>query len=59
MYYADGVGLAQIRDRLALYAERSGNRHLQPAPLLAQLADQGSGFSEWRQSQAGKGEKAA
>jgi 3-hydroxyacyl-CoA dehydrogenase len=44
MFYADQVGLAQIRDRLALYAQRSGDKTLEPAPLLARLAGEGKGF---------------
>src|SRR5947207_4288548 len=44
MFYADQVGLAQIRDRLAVYAQRSGDKTLEPAPLLARLAAEGKGF---------------
>jgi 3-hydroxyacyl-CoA dehydrogenase len=45
MYYADQVGLPTVRDRLAFYAERSGDAALQPAPLLKRLADAGAGFA--------------
>src|SRR6202022_2695955 len=45
MFYADGVGLARIRDRLAHYAERSGDASLKPAPLLPRLAGGGRGFA--------------
>jgi 3-hydroxyacyl-CoA dehydrogenase len=45
MFYADGVGLARIRDRLAHYAERSGDASLKPAPLLTRLAGEGQGFA--------------
>jgi 3-hydroxyacyl-CoA dehydrogenase len=45
MFYADQVGLAQIRDRLAIYAQRSGDKTLEPAPLLAKLAADGRGFA--------------
>jgi 3-hydroxyacyl-CoA dehydrogenase len=45
MFYADGVGLPRIRDRLAHYAERSGDASLKPAPLLTRLAGEGQGFA--------------
>ena len=45
MHYADAVGLARIRDRLAAFAERTGDATLRPAPLLAKLADEGKGFA--------------
>ena len=32
-------------DRLALYAKRSGDKSLEPAPLLAKLAAEGRGFA--------------
>jgi 3-hydroxyacyl-CoA dehydrogenase len=38
MYYADGVGLAYIRDRLAAFAARANDPRLEPAPLLKRLA---------------------
>ncbi|MFZ3237677.1 MAG: 3-hydroxyacyl-CoA dehydrogenase NAD-binding domain-containing protein [Stellaceae bacterium] len=45
MYYADRLGLRHVCDRLALYAERSGDESLRPAPLLERLAREGSGFA--------------
>jgi 3-hydroxyacyl-CoA dehydrogenase len=45
MYYADHLGLAHIRDRLTLYAERSGDETLRPAQLLQRLVEQGQGFA--------------
>jgi 3-hydroxyacyl-CoA dehydrogenase len=45
MYYADQLGLAHIRDRLALYAERSGDETLAPAVRLRRLAAEGRGFA--------------
>jgi len=45
MFYGDTVGLPHIRDRLAIYAERSGDKSLEPAPLLARLAGEGKGFA--------------
>jgi 3-hydroxyacyl-CoA dehydrogenase len=47
MFYADLVGLPHIRDRLALYAQRSGDKSLQPAPLLTKLAAEGRGFASF------------
>jgi 3-hydroxyacyl-CoA dehydrogenase len=44
MYYADRVGLAHIRDRLTLYAERSRDSTLQPAARLSRLAAENCGF---------------
>ena len=49
MHYADQVGLARIRDRLADFAKRFNEPALAPAPLLARLADEGRGFAEWKQ----------
>src|SRR6202043_4214491 len=37
MYYADQLGLAHLRDRLSLYAERSGDETLRPAALISRL----------------------
>jgi hypothetical protein len=45
MFYADRVGLAQIRDKLAEMAARAKDERLAPAPLLARLADKGRGFA--------------
>jgi 3-hydroxyacyl-CoA dehydrogenase len=44
MFYADHIGLPYIRDRLTEFAKRSGNKNLEPAPLLKQLADEGRRF---------------
>jgi 3-hydroxyacyl-CoA dehydrogenase len=45
MYYADQLGLPHIRDRLALYAERSGDETLRPAVRIRRLAAEGRGFA--------------
>jgi 3-hydroxyacyl-CoA dehydrogenase len=45
MHYADLLGLALIRDRLAFYADRSRDETLRPAPLLQRLATEGRGFA--------------
>jgi 3-hydroxyacyl-CoA dehydrogenase len=50
MFYADTVGLGHIRERLAEFAARSGNRALEPAPLLRRLADEGRGFGSLSRS---------
>ena len=42
MFYADHLGLQYIRDQLTLYAGRSGDARLKPAPLLMRLAEGGS-----------------
>lgn len=47
MFYADQVGLKHVRNRLAHYAEASGNAALKPAPLLDRLADEGSTFAAY------------
>ena len=44
MYYADQLGLAHVRDRLTLYAERSGDETLRPAVRIRRLAAEGRGF---------------
>jgi 3-hydroxyacyl-CoA dehydrogenase len=44
MYYADQLGLGHVRDRLAHYAERSGDESLQPAALISCLVAEGRGF---------------
>jgi 3-hydroxyacyl-CoA dehydrogenase len=44
MYYADQLGLGHVRDRLAHYAEHSGDESLRPAALISRLAAEGRGF---------------
>jgi 3-hydroxyacyl-CoA dehydrogenase len=45
MYYAERIGLAHVRDRLAGLAEKTGDDRHRPAPLLASLAAAGEGFA--------------
>jgi len=45
MHYADGVGLAYIRDRLMAFAHTTGDDRHRPAPLLEELAAAGKGFA--------------
>jgi 3-hydroxyacyl-CoA dehydrogenase len=46
MWYADTVGLKQVRDRIREFHEKHGG-FWEPAPLLAVLADQGETFAAW------------
>ncbi|MGH7034289.1 MAG: 3-hydroxyacyl-CoA dehydrogenase NAD-binding domain-containing protein [Stellaceae bacterium] len=48
MRYADETGLGAICDRLAQSARRFDDDGLAPAPLLARLAREGKGFTEFR-----------
>ena len=45
MYHADRLGLAHLRDRLTIYAERSGDETLRPATRISRLAAEGRGFA--------------
>jgi 3-hydroxyacyl-CoA dehydrogenase len=45
MFYADRVGLAAIREKLADMAARSRDERLEPAPLLARLGGERRGFA--------------
>jgi 3-hydroxyacyl-CoA dehydrogenase len=47
MYYADHVGLAYVRDQLANYAKVSGNKSLEPSPLLTRLATEKGTFASF------------
>ena len=47
MYYADHVGLAYVRDQLANYAKASGNKSLEPSPLLTRLAGENGSFASF------------
>jgi 3-hydroxyacyl-CoA dehydrogenase len=44
MWYADTVGLKQVRDRIAEFHQKHGE-FWEPAPLLAKLADEGETFA--------------
>jgi 3-hydroxyacyl-CoA dehydrogenase len=48
MHWADTVGLAKIRDALAGYAKLTGEKSLEPAPLLVKLAADGKGFGSFK-----------
>ncbi|TDH64040.1 3-hydroxyacyl-CoA dehydrogenase [Dankookia rubra] len=45
MFFADRLGLKAVRDKLAHYAEATGDRNLQPAALIEQLAKEGGSFA--------------
>jgi 3-hydroxyacyl-CoA dehydrogenase len=45
MFYADRIGLAAIRDRLADFAKQTGDPRHQPCALLARLAAEGRDFA--------------
>ncbi len=44
MFWADGIGLRVIRDRMAEFRKQTGDDFWTPAPLLGRLADAGKGF---------------
>jgi len=44
MFYANLVGLPTVRDKLTQFAAATGDKSLEPAPLLLRLADSGQGF---------------
>ena len=45
MFWADRMGLKAVRDKLAHYAEVTGDPNLKPATLIETLADQGGSFA--------------
>ncbi len=45
MFWADRMGLKQVRDKLAHYAEATGDPNLRPAPLVERLAAEGGSFA--------------
>jgi 3-hydroxyacyl-CoA dehydrogenase len=52
MFYADQVGLPEVRDKLTLFARETGNSALEPAPLLRTLAAEGKGFASLNEKKA-------
>jgi len=44
MFWADGIGLRAVRDRMLAYKKESGDAFWTPAPLLDRLAEAGKGF---------------
>lgn len=47
MWYADTIGLAAVYQRVCQFHEQHG-AHWTPAPLLANLAQSGKTFAEWK-----------
>ena len=47
MFYADTVGLKNVRDAMLKYKERYGDLYWTPAPLLDRLANEGKTFEQW------------
>ena len=45
MFWADRMGLAQVRDRLSHYAEATNDTNLRPAPLIERLAAGNGSFA--------------
>jgi 3-hydroxyacyl-CoA dehydrogenase len=45
MFWADSQGLATVRDKLAHYAEATGDANLKPAALIEKLAAEGGTFA--------------
>jgi 3-hydroxyacyl-CoA dehydrogenase len=45
MFFADRLGLKAVRDKLAHYAEATGDKNLQPAALIETLAKEGGSFA--------------
>ena len=45
MFWADTLGLKTVRDRLAMYAEATGDPNLTPAALIEELAAKGGTFA--------------
>ena len=51
MFYADSVGLAQIRDRLVALQAQHGD-FFRPAALLERMAREGRRFQDWEQTRS-------
>lgn len=47
MHFADAVGLAEVRARIAEFRERFGADNWPPAPLLDRLVEQDISLAEW------------
>ncbi|MCO6415756.1 3-hydroxyacyl-CoA dehydrogenase NAD-binding domain-containing protein [Siccirubricoccus sp. KC 17139] len=45
MFFADRLGLKAVRDKLAHYAEATGDANLKPAALIEKLAAEGGSFA--------------
>lgn len=47
MWYADTVGLKNVREAMLKYRKRYGDLYWTPAPLLEELANSGKTFDQW------------
>ncbi len=45
MWWGDRIGLRAVRDKLARYAEATGDANMQPAALIERLAKEGGSFA--------------
>jgi 3-hydroxyacyl-CoA dehydrogenase len=45
MFWADRMGLKNVRDRLAHYAEATGDTNLRPCALIEKLATENGTFA--------------
>ena len=52
MFWADRMGLKAVRDKLAHYAEATGDANLKPAALIEKLAADGGTFAAMAQKKA-------
>jgi len=52
MFYADQIGLAEVRDKLKIFAQEAGDPTLEPAPLLLKLSAEGRGFASLNEKKA-------
>jgi 3-hydroxyacyl-CoA dehydrogenase len=52
MFFADQTGLSRVAERLAAYADATGEESLRPAPLLARLARDGGTFGALKPGEA-------
>ena len=46
MFWADRMGLKAVRDKLAHYAEATGDRNMEPCALIEKLASEGGSFAK-------------
>ncbi|MDN3564036.1 3-hydroxyacyl-CoA dehydrogenase NAD-binding domain-containing protein [Paeniroseomonas aquatica] len=46
MFWADRMGLKAVRDKLAHYAEATGDRNMEPCALIEKLAAEGGSFAK-------------
>ncbi|WP_149535414.1 3-hydroxyacyl-CoA dehydrogenase NAD-binding domain-containing protein [Siccirubricoccus phaeus] len=52
MFFADRLGLKAVRDKLAHYAEATGDPNLRPAALIEKLAAEGGSFATLKSAKA-------